>query len=310
MSNPTWGGVSLGLRYMLASAFFFSMMSVLVKFAGRTMHSQQIVLARAVVALVLSYAAIRKLGISPWGDVEVRKLLIIRGVLGFVGLTCFFYAITHLPLGDSTVIQYTNPIFTALIAGIFLKERLRRIELLGAMGSIVGVALIARPSFIFGVQSLNPYAVGAALCGAVVSAFAYTTVRALSGRAHAMVVVFYFPLIATPLAIPTAWPVLSWPSPLEWLLLLGVGVLTQIAQVFMTRGLHLEKAGRAMSVTYSQIVFAFVWGMLFFNEIPSVLSIVGAVIIMTCSTIIMRQRSKEPAKHEEGDVEDERLDTD
>lgn len=290
MTETSRAPISLGLRYMLASAFCFSIMSVLVKFAGRTLHSQQIVLARAVIALVLSYGAIRRLGISPWGEPGTRGLLFVRGLLGFVGLTCFFYAITHLPLGDSTVIQYTNPIFTALIAGVLLKERIGRVEILGALGCLVGVTLIARPSFIFGQNALDMLAVGAALLGAVVSAFAYTSVRALSGRAHSMVVVFYFPLVATPLAIPTAWPVLQWPTPLEWLFLLGVGVMTQIAQIYMTKGLHLEKAGRAMSVTYTQIVFAFVWGLIFFNEVPSILSILGAIIILSCSAFIVKSR--------------------
>lgn len=289
--------ISKGLRYMLGAALCFSLMSVAVKFAGRQMHSQQIVLARAVIALVLSLGALHRLNISPWGEPQARKLLVLRGLLGFVGLTCFFYAITKLPLSDATVIQYTNPIFTAIVAGIFLRERVGRAEILAGLGSLVGVALIAKPSFLFGGPArLDMWAVAASLTGALVSAGAYTSVRALSGRAHAMVVVFYFPLIATPLAIPTAWPVLQWPTPSGWALLAAVGILTQIAQVLMTRGLHLERAARAMGISYTQIVFAFVWGILFFGESPTWVSIGGAAIIMSCSAIIMRSKSAPAVK--------------
>ena len=75
---------------------------------------------------------------------------------------------------------------------------------------------------------------------------------------------------------------------------LSMGVATQIAQVYMTRGLHLEPAGRATAISYLQIVFAFVWGMLIFAEYPTVLSVVGAVLIIgsTASIAWMRARSE------------------
>lgn len=291
MKNPL-AQVSLGLRYMLLSALFFSMMSALVKLGGQSMHSMQLVLARCVVALVASYIVLRRLGVSPWGQ-RHHKLLIMRGVLGFIGLCCFYYALTKLPLGEVTLIQYTNPVFTAIIASVWLKERLRKQELLGVLGCLLGVVFIARPSFIFGSAhgaTLDPLALAAACAGAIVSSFAYTTVRALGGKEHAMVVVFYFPLVATPVAIPASWPFLKMPTPLEWLILLGVGLTTQIAQVYMTRGLHLERAGRAMSVTYMQIVFAFIWGVTVFNEVPTPLSCVGAALILASAAFVARSK--------------------
>ncbi len=269
---------------MAWSALFYSVMSTLVKMAGEEMASQQIVLARAAIALVLSWWAIRRLGISPWGRTR-HKLLVLRGVLGFAGLTCFFYAVTHLPLADATVIMYMNPVFVGLFAALFLGEAFGRAELLGVGVSLCGVALITQPSFLFGgdVSRLDPLAVGVAILGAVIAASAYTIVRALKEDEHPMVVVFYFPLIATPLAIPTAWPVLTWPSWTGWLLLLGVGVATQIAQVLMTNGLHREKAARATSVSYLQIVFAFIIGMIFFDETPGPLAIAGSILIVGSS---------------------------
>ena len=282
------GKFSRGLQYMVLSALFFSVMSVAVKMAGRQMASQQIVLARAAIALVLCIISIKRLGISFWGSRENRHLLIMRGVFGFIALSFFFYAVTVLPLADATVIQYTNPVFVALFAAIFLKERISPIQIVGLVGCLVGVACIAQPSFLFGgdeVARLDPLAVGLALTGAILAGGSYTVVRALSGREHAMVVVFYFPLIATPLAIPTAWPVLSMPDAWGWACLITVGVSTQIAQVFMTKGLHLEKAGPATSVTYLQIVFAFLWGMLLFGETPTLLSGVGTLLVVGSSIV-------------------------
>lgn len=282
------GRFSRGLQYMVLSAFFFSIMSVGVKLAGRQMDSQQIVLARAAIALLLCIITIKHLGIPFWGSKENRHLLIMRGVFGFIALSCFFYTVTVLPLADATVIQYTNPVFVTLFAAIFLKERISPFQILGLLGCLAGVACIAQPSFLFGgegVARLDPLAVGLALVGAVLAGGAYTVVRSLSGREHAMVVVFYFPLVATPLAIPTAWPVLSMPDAWGWACLLAVGVSTQIAQVFLTKGLHLEKAGPATSITYLQIVFAFLWGMLLFGETPTLLSGIGTLLVVGSSLI-------------------------
>ena len=293
-SEQGGGGLTKGLRYMIASAFFFSVMGLLVKLAGERLESSQIVLARAAVALVMSWWSLRRLGISPWGE-NRRDLLILRGVLGFGGLSCFYWAVTHLPLGDASVIMHTNPLFVGILAALFLGERLRSVEFVAVVCGLCGVALIARPSFLFGApegsSALDPFAVGVALAGAVIAACAYTTVRALSGKEHPMVVVFYFPLIATPLAIPWAMGDWLWPTPWEWVLLVGVGVATQIAQVFMTKGLHLERAGRATTVTYLQVVFAFGWGALVFGEVPTLLSVAGALVVVMGAILTIRARA-------------------
>ncbi|MEM1347214.1 MAG: DMT family transporter [Myxococcota bacterium] len=280
---------SKGLQYMVASAFLFSIMSVLVKVAGQRLDSAQIVLARVLVALVMSYWSLRRGGISPWGTTH-RHLLVLRGLLGFGGLSCYFYAVTKLPLGDASVIMYMNPIFVGLLAALFLKERVRPVELAAVALSLAGVACIAQPSFLFGegASRLDPAAVVIALVGAFFAASAYTTVRALSGKEHPMVVVFYFPLMATPLALPYAWSRLLWPTPLEWVLLVSVGVTTQIAQILMTRGLYLERAGKATAVTLLQVVFAFLWGALLFAELPTWLSATGAVLVLLGSFVAAR----------------------
>ena len=295
---------SLGLRFMLASAFFFAVMSALVKLAGEQMPTTQIVLARSAVALVMSWLWLRRIGVEPWG--VRRGLLLLRGLLGFGGLSCFFYALTHLPLGDATVIQYSNPVFVALLAALFLGEGIGAWEILGAAGCLVGVALMMRPSFLFGqvegTAALDPLAVGVALGGAVISAAAYTLVRKLRQSDHPMVVVFYFPLVATPLALPAALPEAVWPTWTGWLLLLGVGACAQIAQIFLTRGLHLERAGRAMAVSYMQVVFAFLFGLLAFGERPTATTLGGAALVVASVLLVARRRQSQPR---EGTAEEE-----
>ncbi len=285
-SSPRTGG----LRDMVVAAFFFSVMSLLVKLAGQRLAAQQVVLFRAAVALVLSWGLLRRSGMSPWGT--LRGLLLLRGLLGFCALSCFFWALVHLPLAEASVIQYLNPVFTSLLAALLLGERLEWRAALSVLGSLSGLVLVLRPAFLFGggVESLDPLASGVALAGAVFSAAAYTTVRRIGPAEHPLVIVFWFPLVATPLSLPMVLSVWQWPTPLEWVALLGVGVATQVAQVFMTRGLQKEPAARATAVSYLQVVFAFMWGVLLLGERPDTLTLVGASLIVGSTLLLLDWR--------------------
>ncbi|MFQ5570617.1 MAG: DMT family transporter [Rhodothermales bacterium] len=287
---PVLSRIPTGLRYMVLAAFYFSLMGLLVKTAGQHLPPSEMVLARSVIALLLTYWMLRRANVTPWGN---RKgLLFFRGLAGFMGLLCVFYSLTKLPLADATVIQYTNPVLTAILAALFLKESIGRREFLGLLSSMTGVILVAQPSFFFGATAhrLDLFAVGIALAGAAFSAIAYTTVRKLRETEHHLVVVFYFPLVAAPASIPVMVPEAVWPSPLDWCYLIGIGICTQIAQVYLTKGLHLEKAGRAMSMSYVQIVFAALWGFFFFQEVLDPLSLFGAVLVVAGTLLVARRR--------------------
>jgi drug/metabolite transporter (DMT)-like permease len=170
-----------------------------------------------------------------------------------------------------------------------------RREVAGLVASLAGVVLIARPTFLFGLSgaSLDPSAVAAALAGAVLSSVAYVTVRKLRESDHHLVVIFYFTLISSPASIPPMWGRAVWPSPFQWVLLAAVGVITLTAQVFLTKGLHRERAGRAMSISYVQVVFAALWGLVIFGEVPDLAGVAGAALVFT-GTMIVASKDRYP----------------
>ena len=236
-------GVPPGLQVMAVAAFSFSAMSALAKVAGGSVPLFEIVLARSVVMAVFSGASLLRSGESFRG--VDTGLLFVRGLLGFGALSCFYYAVVHLPLADATVIHFMNPVLTALVAAAVLGEHMGVAETLLVLGSMTGVVLVARPSFLFGsADALDPVAVGAALAGAFLAAGAYVTVRRLRKEAP-MRIVFWFSAVSTVLAFPLVLrnPVL--PSFGTLLVLLGVGLTTHVGQVLITYGYRLERAGRA-----------------------------------------------------------------
>jgi drug/metabolite transporter (DMT)-like permease len=286
------GWLSPGIRYMIAGAFFFSLMSLAVKLVGQRIPSQQIVLVRGLLNVAFTYAMLRGAGVYLWGSRP--GVLALRGLLGFAALSCFYYGIIHLPLADATVLQYTNPVWTGLLAAWLLGERMKPVEGALVAASLAGVVLIARPAFLFGAeaQSLDLFAVGVALVGAIFSAAAYVTVRQLGRTEHPLVIIFYFTLVTVPAAVPgvmIAGAVV--PRGGEWLALLGVGLTAQAGQVYLTRGLQLEPAGRATAVGYLQIVFAGVWGAIFFAEFPDAPAVAGAALILVSTLALARSRT-------------------
>ncbi len=279
-----------GALLMITSAFAFSAMTVLVKLAGERLPSQEIVFARALVSLVLSWSLLRRAGVSPWG--RNRGLLWLRGALGFAGLSCVYAAITHLPLAEATVLQYLHPSITAILAGLFLGEALTRRLYVATGMSLLGVLLVSHPETLFGRSeaSLDPRWVAVAVAGAAFSAAAYVLVRRLAREENPLVIVFYFPLVTVPLAAPTMGPVFVWPTGLEWPLLLGVGIATQIGQVSLTRGLAHLHAGHGTALSYLQVLFAAVWGFLVFDERPDHWTWIGGGLVLASAFWIARNQ--------------------
>lgn len=281
---------------MVAGAFYFSVMSLAVKLVGSRVPSQQVVLTRGALNALFSYALVRRAGVRPWGERPLA--LSLRGLFGFLSLSCQYWAVVRLPLADATLLQYTNPVWTALLAVWVLGERMRAREAVAVALSLGGVVLVARPSFLFGhgAAGLEPLAVGIALAGALFSASAYVTVRKLGSTEHPLVIVLYFTLVTVPASVPgviAAGPVL--PTAREWGYLLLVGVAAQLGQLYLTRGLQLEPAGRATAVGYLQIVFAAAWGAIFFAELPGRWSILGAAVVLA-GTLALATAGRRPAR--------------
>jgi len=280
---------------MAASALCLSLMVAFVKAAGARLPTMEIVLARSLVVLALSTLGLLArrrnfLGTEP-------KLLLLRGLLGFVALSCVYYAVIHLPLAEATVIQFTNPVLTALLAAPLLGESLRPIEVLIVLLGLLGVVIVARPPFLAGdaAAGLDPYVVAVALVGAAFTAAAYVMVRRLRGE-EPLLVVFYFAAVSVAGSIPMVVPVFTMPRGWDWGLLLAIGVTTHMGQLFLTRGLQMERAGRATAVGYLQIVFATLLGAAFFGEFPDAWTWVGAAAIVLSTVLLARVRPTAPGQ--------------
>lgn len=277
--------VPLGVRYMLMSALAFALMSSCVKLV----HTYgipvfEIVAARAIVSLIISYVDVKRKGISVWGN--NRKLLLARGVVGSLALICVYYAVANLPLAEATILQYLNPVFTAILALLFLNEKIHLSTIICILCSIAGLFLIVSPGLTLDhVQQLPLLSIGIALLGSLGSGIAYTIVKRLSSTEDSSVIILYFPLIALPLSVILLGNDFVMPSQEALVLLLFVGIFTQFGQVGLTKAMQTEVASKATAYSYIQVVFSIILGWLVFNEIPSVWTLLGGGLIIAGALI-------------------------
>lgn len=276
--------VSIAVYYMLLSAMGFALMAACVKgVSGYGIPVLEIVAARSIVSLVISYLDIKRKRISLWG--ANKWLLIARGSVGALALLCVFFSVTTLPLAEATILQYTYPAFTALLALVFLKEKVQRATLLCIALSLLGLVMMVQPSSALGFERLPWLSLSAALLGAFGSAIAYVLVRRLSQSEDSSVIIFYFPLIALPLSLIFLGNDFVMPSLEALVLLLLVGIFTQVGQVGLTKAMQTEYAGTVTAYAYVQVVFSVILGVVFFNEIPQAMTWVGGSLIIAGALI-------------------------
>jgi drug/metabolite transporter (DMT)-like permease len=273
---------------MLGSAMSFSLMAVAVKAVGDRLPVAEVVLARAVVSLVLSWWMVRRAGIEPWG--RRRGLLTLRGVIGSAGLFCVFAALTRLPLAAATVLQYLYPTLSALFGRLLLGERVGGRLVPALLLGWSGVMFTARPDLLGGAggpggEALPAVGVAIAIAGALLTALAYVTVRELGRSEDPRVIVLYFPLVSVPLTLPFVLldPVL--PTAGEAVLLLAVGILTQLGQVGLTHAITRLPVARATTISYAQVGLAWLWGWAIFAEPVTAGGLLGALLVLAATLL-------------------------
>ncbi len=278
-----------GAHFMLLSALSFAVMGVMVKLAGATgLPVMQIIAVRAVISVALSLMAIQRAGVHPLG--KRRWLLLARGTVGFLSLSCVFYAILHLPYAQATLLQYLHPIFTAILAYWILREVPERATVVCVCLSLVGLLAMLAPTLGPAAASTPWRAILAGLGGAFGSGLAYTLVRQLAPSEHPAVIVLYFPMVCVPATLLVGAADFIWPTTVGWAAMLGVGIFAQLGQLALTYAMGRDSASRAASLSYLQIVIAAVLGAAVFGEIPEIATLLGGAFILLGAFIALRLR--------------------
>lgn len=271
---------------IVASELLFASMGATVKAVSTGLPTEVIVFMRGMFGvLILSPLLLRRVNKEVL-TTHVFHLHLLRAILGVSAMYCFFYALANLQLADGMLLKMTAPLFMPLIAAVWLLEKLgTKIWLAVGLG-FVGVALVIQPEGEFNWIAL----VG--LAGGMFAAGAKVTVRRLGQTESTIRIVFYFSLVVMLIAmIPLAW---AWQTPTaqEWGLLFLMGLFGTLGQLLLTRGYSVAAASQVAPFTYFSVVFAALYGYLFWDETLDFGFIAGAMLIAVAGIVALRSNSK------------------
>jgi drug/metabolite transporter (DMT)-like permease len=296
-----------GILYIILSGLSFLIVNFFVKVLGsgpeqelfpglQKFPAHELVLARSIVSFAISYYIIRKRKLPVLG--YNRKWLFIRGIAGMIALTIFFYSIHHLPIAIASTIQYLAPVFTVIFAMLILKEKVAKLQWIFILLAFCGVGIIGLNNLIAADQhvTLDYTWLGLGIVSAAFSGIAYTAIIKLKPTDTPINIVIYFPMLSLP--IMTIWCLFDFTMPqgIEWLILLTIGIFTQIAQVLMTKALHEGSASLITPFQYLGAIYAAIMGLFIFDERLSWVVYLGIFLILfgvvTNALIKVRKRNK------------------
>lgn len=273
-------------HFLLSILFFFIGKLLLKSIPG--IPSFEIVLFRALISLVICTYIIRRNNVSFSGT--NRKDLFLRGFFGTAGMLTFFYSLQHLPLATATGLINLYPIFTIFLATVFLKEKIKTQDWVLFCIAFLGVLLLK--GFNTDISPLN-FAIG--IFSAFMSSIAYIFVRRLKDREDPNVVVFSLSFVAIPIFLPLS--ILFWvtPTKFEWMVMISIGIMVQIAQINLTKALQGSKTTSSiMHYSYLDVVISAIAGYVLFHEEVTKLTIIGITIIIGCVYLLRESHKKLP----------------
>ena len=289
--------VNLGVWYMLFASFCFAIMGAFAKELSQHMDSLEVVFFRNIIGVVLIAITFLKVPVSNVGGKPF--LLIFRGLMGFMALVAFFYNIAHISLADAMTFSRTSPMFTALLAFWFLKEKIGLKEIVALIIGFIGIVFIMKPN---GLRLDLTDILG--LFSGIGAALAYTSVRELKKYYDTRVIVLSFMIVGTigPILLLVfnshvsvgAFAFLKSdfivPDLKMWILIAGLGLSATVAQTFMTKAYGVTKAGIVGAVSYVNILFALMIGVLLGDSFPDFMGAFGIILVIVGGILVAKEK--------------------
>ena len=272
---------ALGLR--MAGAASFAMMAVLIKLAGTSHISlPEIMFWRQflTVPLVLVYLALR--GELARLKTDKPRTHAARSVVGMVGMVTSFSAVLMLPLAESITLGFTTPLFVVIIAALVLRESVGPWRWTAVLLGFAGVVIIAQP----GHGHIPLLGGGLALISALVTAIVSFMIRDMGRTEEPLRIVFYFSLFGAAMMVGFLPFHATAHTPMQWLLLLGIGLGGLGGQLGMTASLRHGAVASVAVMDYTQLFWATLLGWLVWDHLPPMTTWLGAPLIILAGTVI------------------------
>ena len=275
-----------GAFWMLISGCCYVVSASLMRQLGDAYSVYEITFIRAVLAVViLAPVFLRHSRTQLWP--ERPFAIFMTGVFSYLGILFWLAAASTMPIGDFFALQFITPLFSIAFAIMFLRERADMASWAATLVGFVGVLIVLRP----GVIEISMGAV-AALLSAFFYASVNTVIKSLSRTLTATTIVFYSNLLLVPIALPMA--IVEWQTPLvaDLPLILGVGFMSTMGYVLVTKAIALAPARVVQPVNFTRMPVGAAFGWVLFSEFPDVWTWVGAAVIFCATSYAVHRGTK------------------
>lgn len=281
----------LGIIFMILSVISFSVMDIVVKLMSSHYPTGQLIFFRGFFGLIPILFIIPKERIGNLLKTEKIKLHLVRAFGGAFAMTFLYLGLKFLPIADAITISFAAPIFATIFSIIFLNEKVRLIRWLAIFFGLTGVIIVLKPGTeLFTYYSFFPilFCIGFATIS--------IAIKKLSKTEPDYLIALYFTLVLILfglISISMGWKKIDI-ADIHYLIIIGLS--GSIGNIFLTKSIREADISLVTPIKYLSLVFAIIAGWLIFNEIPSVLTISGAMLIILSTFVIFKREAAKKIK--------------
>ncbi|MFH1654140.1 MAG: DMT family transporter [Pseudomonadota bacterium] len=266
---------------MIVSQLGFVIAWSLIKKVGVKIPLFEVIFFRGLISLPLLFLLAKSSGHLRL-KINSPIPLLLRCIFGISAMICYFYSLTKLAIGDAATLTNTAPIFIAILSPLMLKESVSKKQFWFIAIAFGAVILILKPGW-------GVIQVGAifAVASGLFAALSQIQIRKLKNRDNPFTITIYFTIFVILVSVVPAMGKFVMPSLKEWIFFGIIGLATTLSQLMMTKAYHLADASFIAPFGYTSVIFSYCAGIILWMEVPDVVSIVAALIIISCGVAIM-----------------------
>ncbi len=298
IENPVGGGIAdtpkqqplFGIILYVIAVFLIVVMNAFAKKATEYHAPIEAVFYRGIIAMILllCYAAFKG-RLATLHKTARFKSHIGRSIAGNIGVVMVFWSYSLMPMADVTAILFASPLIVTVLSTFLLKENVGPYRWLAVFTGFIGVVLIAQPSG----QDYASYGPFVVLVAVFSTALVQVFLRELGKTEDALTTVFYF--LAFGIFFSGIYMIFkgSWPHPAALIPLIGAGLASGIQLIIKTQAFRIAEASLLSPFTYTSIIWATLFGWLFWDDIPTSMVITGTFIVVGSNLFILwRERRR------------------
>jgi len=292
--DPVQAGNFRGILWMLAATLLFVFMHAAIRNIAGEINAFEIAFFRNLFGLIFLAPVFLRHGMAPLRTRNFR-MHFWRAVINLINMVAFYFGLALTPLAEATALNFTAPLFTTLLATVFLGETVRIRRTIALAVGLVGAIVILRPGF----EAINPGALfvifAAVLWGGIM-----IMIKVMARTDSSLTITVWVLILMSVMSFPPALFVWQWPTLAQCGWLTFIAVTGTIGQLMLAQALKEAEATSIMPIDFFRLVWAAVLGYLAFGEVPDLFTWTGGIMIFGSATYIAFREKKLHTQRDRG----------